>query len=450
MIGTVNGSGIYRLRHHGAVVCEATSQDITSGLSYARPTILQEALRTEPVIHCQGNSLHLEHQGTRFETTIADMFHAMLRHPNHASKAAVIRHYDKTVIGNSFVEAGEGDSAVLMPLRDLQSAVPGGSHPDWNLSAAQERIGVAFAGDGNPRYGRISAYWQGVNAAVESMYNVAASGATPRALTDCLNYGNPEIPQQLAALEEGVRGISDASKAIQFEGECVPVISGNVSLYNSLPDGSAIPPSAIVCCIGVMPDAGKALDMQLRSPDSVLILLGERRDECGGSAYYEVLEAILKLPKDALLGAAVPKPDFASVTKQMRLILSAAQSGLLRSSHDISEGGLLLALFEMTVRRRKLGGTIGIDIDLEALKSTLATDKILFSQTPGYIVEVEKSKQKELLAQAKLTGASATVMGKTTTDSLLRIARGGTLVLQEPLASLHAAWEKSLDEALHS
>src|SRR5207244_3828061 len=124
-------------------------------------------------------------------------------------------------------------------------------HPGWDVNDADRKTGVALAGDGNPRYGRVSAYLQGLNAAVESMCNVAALGATPRALTDCLNYGNPEVPEQLGALEQGVRGIADAAKGIVIDGEPVPIISGNVSLYNSTRDGKAIPPSAIVCCIGV-------------------------------------------------------------------------------------------------------------------------------------------------------------------------------------------------------
>src|SRR3989344_5912737 len=127
---------------------------------------------------------------------------------------------------------------------------------------------------------------QGANAALESMRNVVAVGATPRALTDCLNYGNPEIPSQLFALEEGVRGIGDAAKKITFDGEPVPVISGNVSLYNGRTDGSSIDPTAVVCCLGVLPDARKAVTMALKENDSSLVLLGERKDECGGSAYY--------------------------------------------------------------------------------------------------------------------------------------------------------------------
>jgi hypothetical protein len=96
-----------------------------------------------------------------------------------------------------------------------------------------------------------------------------------------LNYGNPEIPEQLASLEEGVRGISDASRGVSFDQETVPIISGNVSLYNSLPDGSSIPPSAIVCCIGVLPDARKAVTMQAKKSGSHVFLIGKPKNEDG-------------------------------------------------------------------------------------------------------------------------------------------------------------------------
>lgn len=449
VIGKVNGSGIYRLRHAGGIVCEAKSQDITSGLNYTRPTVPAKVRRSEPRVVCTADAITVDVAGTTFKTTIPEVFRAMLRHPNHASKQAAVVHYDKSVIGNSRIEAGEGDASMLTPLRDLPSYLPGGTHPGWETDERLAAIGVAFAGDGNPRYGRISAYGQGRMAALESMYNVSASGATPRALTDCLNYGNPEIPDQLAALEDGVRGISDAARGAMFDGECVPVISGNVSLYNGLPDGTAIPPSAIVCCIGVLPDASKALAMRLRSAGSSLVFIGERRDERGGSAYYEVLEEMAGAPRDALLGSRMPDPDAADAARQMQLIIRAAGEGLLLSSHDISDGGLLLALFEMTVPSRRQGGTIGWSIRLDDL-GNLPSDALLFSQTPGFIVEVAADTQETFLALARSAGVSARMIGETTLDGAMQVSRQGSSILAEELRPLHAAWSIALERALHA
>lgn len=445
MIGKVNGSGIYHLTHNGVTVCKAKSQDITSGLLYNRPTAPKETKQQEPDIQCaEDGRITMK----SFKTSVADVFKAMLSHPNHASKSRVFRHYDKSVIGNTVIDAGESDASVIVPLRDLQSYLPGGAHPGWELSEEQEWTGAVFAGDGNPRYGRISAYGQGALAAVESMMNVAAVGGTPRALTDCLNYGNPEIPEQLGALEQGVKGIADAAKSITFDGEGVPVISGNVSLYNSLRDGSAIPPSAIVCCVGVISDARKAVTMQMKKNGSRIFLVGERKDECGGSAYYEVLESMSGAGRDTLLGSTIPTTDFTALARQMQFVISAVQSGQVLSCHDISDGGLLLALFEMLCPQRKTGGELGAEIDLSRLKTSLGIDKILFSQTPGFLVEVDNTHVERFTAEAKKRDVHIAEIGSVQNDGRLLVRHGQKTILDEKHAILRTLWDTALAEAL--
>ena len=454
VIGRVNGSGVYRLIHNGMTVCEAQSRQITDGLLYTRPTKCAEVKRPDPVISCdEGGSLRvsLPHSSRKEKqvTSIPDVLRAMLAHPNHASKSRVFRHYDKTVIGNSIIEAGEADASVIMPLRDLASYLPGGTHPGWTLQPREESVGAVFAGDGNPRYGRISAYGQGALAALEAMMNVAAVGATPRALTDCLNYGNPEIPQHLAALEEGVRGISDIARAVTFDSDGgVPVISGNVSLYNALSDGSSIPPSAIVCCIGVIADATKAVPMQFQRSDSHIFLVGERKNECGGSAYFEVLETMMGFERDALLGSSLPVPDAFAAARQMRLVIDAVESGLMLCCHDISDGGLLLALFEMLMPRRNIGGNRGVMIALDACGNDLASDCLLFSQTPGFIVEVAESQTEHFLALARTIDVDSREIGRTSDTGRMIIGRDAVNVVEEDLSHLRAIWERSLAEVL--
>ncbi len=455
VIGKVTGDGIYRLRHRGVVVCEAQSSDITQGLQYTRPTTLAEAKRVEPSIQCEGDTITVSlpgadgKPGELLQTTIGTVFRAMLEHPNHASKSPVIRHFDKTVIGNSIVEAGEADAGVLMPLRDLRDYQESEEHPGWSLPDADAKRGVAVAADGNPRYGRISAYWQGANAVVESVCNVAAVGAVPRALTDCLNYGNPEVPEQLAALEEGVRGIAEAARGIAIDGEPVPVISGNVSLYNSTPDGSAIPPTAIVCCVGVMDDATKAVTSQLKREDSTLLFLGEMKDECGGSAYYEILERMANAERDALIGANLPKPDFGSVLGKIELLHSLMRDGLILASHDVSDGGLLLALFEMTLPVRKQGGSIGLNVNLDAPPSSLRADALLFSQSHGFIIEVSSDQENAVVGRCRDRGIAACEVARTSNEPVLSVKKNGTVLVHEQLGMLRSLWENGLSRALH-
>ncbi len=456
VIGKVTPDGIYRLRHQGKVVCEARSVDITSGLQYTRPTRLSEVVRTEPQISCDGDAITVQiphptdpaSTGEILQTTIGNVFKNMLAHPNHASKDPVIRHYDKTVIGNSIIEAGEADAGVLMPLADIQNYLSTESHPGWEPQEKDRHIGAAFAADGNPRYGRISAYWQGANAVIESVSNVAAVGAEPRALTDCLNYGNPEVPEQLAALEEGVRGIAEAAKGVAVNGEPIPVISGNVSLYNSTPDGSAIPPSAIVCCVGVMEDARKAVSMQLKQTDSTVLLIGELRDECGGSAYYEVLEHMASTERDALLGSRLPQAKFADVLQRIEFLHSLMNENAVLACHDISDGGLLLALFEMTLPVRKIGGSIGLNVQLDELPPDLRSDTLLFTQSHGFLVEVPTDAVAGILKKAKGVDVSCIAIATTAPDAHLRVTRCKNTFIDVSVDHLRSIWEKGLVEAL--
>ncbi len=443
VIGNVRADGRYRVMHRGVLVCDALSADITSGLQYTRPTAAPDSIRYEPAIRCTGTTISLE----QFQTTIADVFHAMLRHPNHASKSPAILHFDKTVIGSTVIEAGEADAGVINPLASLEFFVQGGSHPGWELSEADKRRGVALAGDGNGRYGRISAYWQGANAAIESMCNVAAVGAVPRALTDCLNYGNPEVPVELGALEQGVRGIADAANGIGIDNAPVPIVSGNVSLYNDTPEGGAIPPTAITCCVGVLPDATKAVTMQCKRSDSLLIYLGAPKDECGGSTYYEILEQLSASPRDALLGVRVPSPDFGTVGRMMSTVIALIDRGLILSSHDVSEGGLLLALFEMTVAQRGIDHQIGMEIDLSNFASDLSSDKLLFTQTPGFLLESSRDHVDTILATAKEHNVSACVLGFTKPENEILIRRETKTIFHESLPSLQKIWREGLSQA---
>ncbi|MDD5055391.1 MAG: phosphoribosylformylglycinamidine synthase subunit PurL [Candidatus Peribacteraceae bacterium] len=447
VVGKVTEDDLYILRHKGEIVCSAKSEDITSGLQYKRPTKAPVTSFTEPVITCKDDTVSVLGK----HTTISDIFRAMLSHPSHASKARVFRHYDKNILGNTLIEPGEGDATVIMPLADVQSYEIDGVHPDWENALRQEDrcVGVALASGGNGRYGRISPYLQGWNAVVENVRNVAAVGALPRAITDCLNYGNPEIPEQLRALEEGVRGIAEAAKAIDINGEPVPVISGNVSLYNATSEGT-IDPTANVCVVGVMPDARKALSMQLKKAGSILYLLGERKDECGGSAYYHLLETLVTATRNELLGVNVPASSAADVLKEVAIVTTAIDRGMVLACHDISEGGLILALYEMTVPQRKKGCAIGAFVELSSLSPSLRNDTVLFSETGGFILEVAPENAEEFEAEAAKQGCILQRIGATSAEATLSVKRGGTTLIALPLVNLHELWSTSLERALGS
>ncbi len=420
VIGKVTKDPTYRLRYRGKIVCEAKAKDITSGLLYERPIRMQKKDVHEP---------KFTSDLSKFEF-VNDVFLKILSHPSYASKSPIFRHYDKNVIGNSVIEPGEADAGVIAPLQDLQSYVHEGTHPGWVVDEKERWIGVAVSADGNARYGKISPYLQGANAAVESMRNVAAVGALPRALTDCLNYGNPEDPEKLWELSEGVRGIADAARGVDIDGSPVPIISGNVSLYNG-----GIPPTAIVSCIGVLPDARRAVSQAIKGADHTLFLLGERKDECGGSAFYDVLSE---------LGANVPEPNFTEAKKQILFVIEMIQEGLIASCHDISEGGLLLALFEMLLPVRRRKPRFGIRIDVNALESALPLSKILFSETGGFVIAAEGGNAAALRTHADRHGLPLMKIGKTTGETTMEIERIGTF----DLLSLIGVWEQPLQKLL--
>lgn len=447
VIGTVTSDDTYTLKYKGETVCSAKSEDITSGLQYVRPTKEPQTSFSEPKLSCIGSTV----KAGKKAFTIEEIFGALISQPSHASKSRVFRHYDKNILGNTIIEPGEGDCSVIMPLADLDSYVLEPAHARWtaDLPEADRYVGVALACGGNSRYGRISPYLQGVNAVVENVRNIATAGALPRCITDCLNYGNPEIPEHLWALEQGVTGIVDASRGICIDGEALPVISGNVSLYNATKEGQ-IDPTAIVCIAGVLPDARKAISMQLKKSGSRIYLLGDRKDECGGSAYYHVLEGLSGAKRNALLGANVPSPDLPETLKQISFMADAVASGLLLAAHDISEGGLLLALFEMTLPQRKVGGGIGISADLSDVAPALRADTVLFSETGGFVLEVDESKEDQVLALATSFGLEIMHIGTTTNDPALMVARSGETLISLQLATLRSAWSGALERALHS
>ncbi len=188
--------------------------------------------------------------------------------------------------------------------------------------------------------------------------------------------------------------------------------------------------------------------MQLKEPGSSIILIGERRDECGGSAYYEVLEKTSSSGRDALLGSQVPRPDYAGILGHIRLVLDLAGSGSLLSCHDISGGGMLLALLEMTLPCRKKGGTVGISVDVAALGNPLPWDVLLFSETQGFLLEVRKEDAERVLEDAKKHGCLAAVIGATTPDPRFTVRGNGDVLVQESLEFLHAQREAGPAEAL--
>lgn len=351
VVGKIRQDGMYVVKYHGQEIVHARASDVTQGILYDRPFAPQEKCFAEPDLPAP----------TDYNKIVLQL----LAHENIASRAPIYEMYDKQVQGRTVIEAGEADAGVMQPFNEEK-------YPEEIRD-----VGIALSLDQCPRYNKIDPYWGAVNAVVESARNVAAVGALPQAATDCLCFGNPEKPEQMWDFTESVRGIADACQAIglkDFPGASLPIISGNVSLYNESKAG-AIPPSPMISCLGSMPDVKKVITKNLQRPGSFLMLVNERRDECGGGVYYDLFGE---------LGANVPKPDLSRIAAEIHAVTDAISQQLILSLHDISEGGLAIALAEMSFKN-----AVGVKIEIPG---ELAIEKKLFSETGGFVLEVSQDK----------------------------------------------------------
>ena len=347
VIGKIRDDGKYIVHYKNEVIVDAEAKQVTKGFLYDRKysPVSKETDDPKIVNINDFNQVCLQ----------------LLSHENIASKKVIYDKYDKQVQGRTVFESGEADCGLLAPFNSDE------------FPNEIRKTGIALSTDHNPLYGKVDPYWAGVNAVVESMRNVASIGATPHALTDCLCFGNPEKESQMWEFVESVKGISDACKSLTLKhspNDPTPIIAGNVSFYNESRNG-AIPPSPIVSCLGKIDDINNAIGMSFISPNSTIILIGKRKNELGGSAYYHLFNE---------LGNSIPKPDLSEVKNQIFALTDCIGSGLVLSCHDISDGGIAVALAEMSFRNG-----LGCDVKIE---SDLEDGAVLFSETGGFILEI--------------------------------------------------------------
>lgn len=308
VVGTVNDSGRVVITDNGATVADVPAQSLTDDC----PTYSLEA--TEPTYIKEVQSADLSDLPEPEDYN--EVLLKLLASPSIASKRWVYDQYDSMVQTQTTVLPGAADAAVIR-LRESGNKA------------------IALTTDCNPRYCYLDPHLGAQIAVAEAARNLSCVGAAPLAVTDCLNFANPEKPDNFWQFRRAVEGLADACEAFG-----TPVISGNVSFYNETPEG-AIFPTPTVGMIGLLPDADKRVTMGFKDKSDNIYLIGEGKPTFGGSEYLSLI-----------YGQEVGKPPVLDIDAEKRLqafLRDAIAQGFLKSAHDISEGGLAVALAECSI-----------------------------------------------------------------------------------------------------
>ncbi|HZZ56262.1 MAG TPA: phosphoribosylformylglycinamidine synthase subunit PurL [Opitutaceae bacterium] len=417
-IGEVTATGRMVVKHHGVVVADIPAPALTD----EAPVYRREA--REPAYLARTRAWTPEAAGLPDldQAGIRAALPRLLAHPTIASKRWLYRQFDHMVQHGTVVVPGSDAGVVRLRLGET------------------ERF-IAISNDCNGRYCYLNPHRGALIAMVECLRNLACAGAKALAMTDNLNFGNPYKPENFYQLQECVRGLAEACR--HFD---VPVVGGNVSLYNESPEG-AIDPTPTVSVVGLIAQEAHITRSFLRRPGEVVLLLGDAPRELGGSQFLGLIHG--------LKTGDAPEVDLAAEARLQQFLLDQIGAGRIRAAHDLSEGGLLVALAEMLFGPEggqgvggPAGPQLGAAVDLRELAAP-RLDALLFGESQGRVlVAADPEAAGPLAAAAARAGVAAHRLGVATADALLSVAglRGGPLVW--PAAELRRGWEGSIEEAM--
>jgi phosphoribosylformylglycinamidine synthase len=389
-VGKVTDDGRLKLFHHGELVGDMPVKALVDECPiYEKPSAV-------PAYYVENESVDT----TRYEEVqdLGAALEKVLSSPSVASKAWVYNQYDYMVRTSTAVRPGS-DAAVV--------------------TVHGTRKALAMTTDCNGRFVYLDPEVGGRIAVSEAARNIVCSGAEPLAITDNLNFGSPEKPDIFWQMERAVDGMAEACRVLD-----TPVIGGNVSLYNENAKG-AIYPTPVVGMVGLVHDTDHITTQGFKSAGDIVFLLGETKAELGGSEFQAVVHGVVE--------GRPPQLDLEVEKKLLGTVLEAIQGGLVRSAHDLSEGGLAVALAESCI-----SGGVGAKVDIT---SELRPDFMLFSESQSRILlsaSPEKAEALEkLLAERDVPAARIGVVE----GSELNVAVNGTEVLSKPVDQLRRVWE---------
>ncbi|MCQ5376324.1 MAG: AIR synthase-related protein, partial [Methanomassiliicoccales archaeon] len=352
VIGRVIEEKVVRLFYNGTKVFELDLDFFAKGPEYCRP-ILEKKKEMQ--------------RGTEYPSLPPNLNEVLLRviaDPNIASKEWIIRQYDHEVRGCTVIKPlqgklgkrGAGDAAVIKPLH-------------------HSKRGLAIAVGVNPWFTALDPYRGGLSAIDEVCRNLTAVGAMPHAITDCLNFGNPEKPERLWEFKECVRGIGDALKAL---GIAAP--SGNVSFYNETPKGAALP-TPTVMGVGIVDDMRRCVTADFKESGNPVYVVGETKEEMGGSALFRIFGGSSDL---------VPDVNLMALSERMQKLRHCINKGIVLACHDVSDGGVSVAIAEMCI-----SGDIGFIGDLRGMGKEKSIVKLFSESNSRWIVEVDRENEND-------------------------------------------------------
>ncbi len=398
VIGTVKTEQTFTLLRAGHVVCDLPVKAITTEVSAHRESI------SRPINRTAADPAPVQSE------VVAQACQEIVAHLNGESKYYVYRHFDQAVRGETVCYPGEVDAVVTAPVRGLFT-------------------GLAVSMDSNI-YGNHDPYVSGAYAVAESIRNVVAVGGVPLALTDCLNYGNPEKPDVFFDFEEGVKGIADAARKLNpFGEEPIAIISGNVSFYNESKKGRAVVPSPVVACCGRVDDFRRIPGIPLKAADSVLIRIGGYYPEFGGTALSDILRG---------LNTVAPQVRFELECLANHVVWNLIAERMVLACHDISQGGLWLAVVEMALGARATG-TIGVQLQLPEGVHPFSW---LFSENGGFVIEVSADKIGDVRRRLTTANVPWDEVGMTQSHPTLNVTQQGNLIVNWPLADVAVVWKR--------
>ncbi len=422
-IGRVTDTGKLQVFENGALAASIPVSLLVEGAPVYNPDW------AEPAYIAQKASFCWENVPVPDFGEFGGILKRLLASPNIASKEPVDRQFD------------------FMVRTDTVSGPPVGSGAVVRVKGTDR--GIALSTDCNGRLVYLSPRAGTKWAVAEAARNVAITGAKPVAITNCLNFGNPEKPEIYWQLKQALEGMAEACEALE-----TPVTGGNVSLYNET-EGEAVYPTPVIGMLGVLEDVRRHVTPGFKNPGDTVGLLGKVSSDARSLAGSEYLDTV-----HGLVTGNPREPELALEKGLLQVLVDGAKQGVFKSAQDLSEGGLAVALAECCILGEKgargveisLGGSCGVDGDEVAEESNAARqgdasrpDAMLFGEcNSAVIVTFEQSREKEIRDLCRRRSVPFAVLGQVSDDSLKVRGCGGDTVIGEPTCELDNAWRNGI------